>query len=143
MQDGSPPHITKPVIQLIKKHFTNNQYISSHCPTAFPPRLSDLNPYDFWLLGYLKNVVYSSTIANLAELKTQIHNTLPTSLLRHSDLLWNMFFMAFSLWWRIVERILNLSAASLAIFNRRLYCSVYEVFVPWIDKNRIIMCILC
>jgi hypothetical protein len=85
MQDGAPPHIAKPVMQLLKRHFGNNRLISRHCPTAWPPRSPDLNPCDFWLWGYLKNVVYSGSIANLAELKARIaqhiHNVTPKILL--------------------------------------------------------------
>ncbi|GBL98202.1 hypothetical protein AVEN_268286-1 [Araneus ventricosus] len=35
---------------------------------AWPPRSPDLNPWDFWLWGYLKDVMYGK----LAELKNSI-----------------------------------------------------------------------
>ncbi|GFW88347.1 MULE domain-containing protein [Trichonephila clavipes] len=34
---------------------------------AWLPRLPDLNPCDFWLCGYLKDVVFSAPIAHLSE----------------------------------------------------------------------------
>ncbi|GBL88979.1 hypothetical protein AVEN_255144-1 [Araneus ventricosus] len=57
MQDGAPPHIATPVKQLLNLHFGNDRTISCHFPTAWPPRLPVLNPCDFWLWGYLKDVV--------------------------------------------------------------------------------------
>ncbi|GBO00911.1 hypothetical protein AVEN_86610-1 [Araneus ventricosus] len=70
--DGAPPHIATPVKQLLNLHFENDRIISRHFPTAWPPRSPDLNPCDFWLWGYLEDVVYGGPIANLAELKNRI-----------------------------------------------------------------------
>ncbi|GBN77041.1 hypothetical protein AVEN_208727-1, partial [Araneus ventricosus] len=39
---------------------------------SWPSRSPDLNPCDFWLWGYLKDVVFSTPIAHLAELKARI-----------------------------------------------------------------------
>ncbi|GBN11659.1 hypothetical protein AVEN_102859-1 [Araneus ventricosus] len=72
MQDGAPPHIATPVKQLLNLHFGNDRIICNHFPTACPPRSPDLNPCDFWLWDYLKDVVYGGPIANLAELKNRI-----------------------------------------------------------------------
>ncbi|GBM88945.1 hypothetical protein AVEN_146637-1 [Araneus ventricosus] len=72
MQDGTPPHIATPPQQLLNLHFGNVRIISRHFSTAWPPRSSDLNPCDFWLWGYLQDVVYGDPIANLAELKNRI-----------------------------------------------------------------------
>ncbi|GBM66465.1 hypothetical protein AVEN_146293-1 [Araneus ventricosus] len=71
MQDGAPPHIGNPVKQLLKRHFGNARIISGHFPTVWPSRSPDLNPCDFWLWGYLKDV-FSTPIAHLAELKARI-----------------------------------------------------------------------
>ena len=46
--------------------------ISLHFLTAWPYRSPDLNPCDFWLWGYLKDIVFSTLIAHLAELKACI-----------------------------------------------------------------------
>ncbi|GBO39648.1 hypothetical protein AVEN_204140-1 [Araneus ventricosus] len=72
MQDDAPLHIATPVKQLLNLHFGNDRIISRHFPTAWPPRSPDLNPCNFWLWGYLKDVVYGGQIANLAELKNRI-----------------------------------------------------------------------
>ena len=58
MQDGAPPHIGLCVQQFLRQHFTNDRVISRAFPTIWPPRSPDLYPYDFWLWGYLKNLVY-------------------------------------------------------------------------------------
>ena len=84
MQDGAPPHIAKPVKQLLKTHFGDDRIISRHFPRGWPPRSPDLNPCDFWLWGYLKNHVFSGPVANLAELKARVtqhvHNVTPETL---------------------------------------------------------------
>ncbi|GBN41243.1 hypothetical protein AVEN_52362-1 [Araneus ventricosus] len=64
--------IATPVKQLLNLHFGNDRIISRHFPTDWPPRSPDLNPCNFWLWGYLKDVVYGGLIANLAELKNRI-----------------------------------------------------------------------
>ncbi|GBO19947.1 hypothetical protein AVEN_10826-1 [Araneus ventricosus] len=84
MQDGAPPHIATPVKQLLNLHFGNGRIISRRFPTAWPPRSPDLNPCDFWLRGYPKDVVYGGPIVNLAELKNRItqyiHNIITETL---------------------------------------------------------------
>ncbi|GBL81301.1 hypothetical protein AVEN_143618-1 [Araneus ventricosus] len=72
MQDGAPPHIVTPVKQLLNLHFGSGRIINRHFPAALSPRSPDLNPCDFWLRVYLKDVVYGGPIANLAELKHRI-----------------------------------------------------------------------
>ena len=76
MQDGAPPNIATPVKQLLSAQFGDDRIISRHFPTTWPPRSSDLNPCNFSLWGYLKNVVYSGRIQNLANLKASMtHHT--------------------------------------------------------------------
>ncbi|GFV15145.1 uncharacterized protein TNCV_4327921 [Trichonephila clavipes] len=72
MQDGAPLLFANPVKQLLKEHFINNRVFSRHFPTAWPLRSLDLNLRDFWLWGYLKDVVFSASIAHLAELRPRI-----------------------------------------------------------------------
>ncbi|GBM76261.1 hypothetical protein AVEN_105439-1 [Araneus ventricosus] len=72
IQDGTPPHIATAVNQLLNLHLGNDRIISRHFPTAWPPRSPDLNPCDFTLCGYLKDLVYEGTFANLFELKNYI-----------------------------------------------------------------------
>ena len=72
MQDGAPPHIGLRVQQFLRQHFTNDRLISRAFPTTWPPRSPDLTPCDFWLWGYLKNLVYRGSLVTLADLKDSI-----------------------------------------------------------------------
>ena len=72
MQDGASPHIANAVKKLLKRHLENARIISRPFPTAWPSRSPYLNPGDFWLWGYLEDVVFSTPTAYLAELKARI-----------------------------------------------------------------------
>ena len=58
--------------QLLKRIFGNARIINRHFLKAWPSQSPDLNPGEFWLWGYLKDVMYSTPIAHLAELKARI-----------------------------------------------------------------------
>ena len=62
MQDGTPP----------QSHFENARIISRLFPTTWPSQSPDFNSCDFWLWGYLKDVVFRAPIANFVELKARI-----------------------------------------------------------------------
>lgn len=70
-QDGAPPHIYRPVKQVLQESF-GNRIISRHFPNPWPARSPDLNPLDFWFWGYLKSRVFSHSPATLQDLKTAI-----------------------------------------------------------------------
>ncbi|GBN41737.1 hypothetical protein AVEN_192270-1 [Araneus ventricosus] len=72
IQYGVPPQIATLLKHLLNLHFVKDRIISRHFPTAWPPRSPDLNPCDFWLWGYIKDVVYGDPVANLTELKNRI-----------------------------------------------------------------------
>ncbi|GFX54935.1 uncharacterized protein TNCV_3318521 [Trichonephila clavipes] len=72
MQDGAPPHIGLCVQQFLRQHFTNDRVTSRAFPTAWPPLSPVLNPCEFWLWGYLKNLVYRGRLITLADLKDSI-----------------------------------------------------------------------
>ncbi|GFU40802.1 uncharacterized protein TNCV_2466321 [Trichonephila clavipes] len=72
MQDEAPPHIGLCVQQFLRQHFTNDRVISRAFPTAWPPRSPDLNPCDFWLWGYIKNLVHRGRLITLEDLKDSI-----------------------------------------------------------------------
>ena len=65
-QDCAPPHIAKPIKELLKRHLGSNRIIR----VIFQqPSLQDhqMSILDFWLWGYFKNIVLSGPIANLVE----------------------------------------------------------------------------
>ena len=51
---------------------SDDSIISRHFPTVWPARSPDLNPCNFWLWGYLKDLVYSDPIRSLSDLKDSI-----------------------------------------------------------------------
>ncbi|GBO17021.1 hypothetical protein AVEN_63280-1, partial [Araneus ventricosus] len=67
MQGGAPPHLAIPVKCLLSLHFGNDKIISRQFPANWPPRSPDRNPCNFWLWDYLKHVVFSGPIPNLAK----------------------------------------------------------------------------
>jgi hypothetical protein len=51
--DGAPAHFSRAVRDVFNNTH-HNRWIGRGGPTAWPPRLPDLNPLDFYLCGYLK-----------------------------------------------------------------------------------------
>jgi len=70
-QDGAPPHIYRPVKQILQENF-GNRIISRHFPNPWPARSPDLNPLDFWFWGYLKSKVFTHGRSSLEDLKSAI-----------------------------------------------------------------------
>lgn len=56
MMDGAPAHTSRLVTDWLYEHFAQN-WIGNNGPEEWPPRSPDLTPLDFFLWGYLKNVV--------------------------------------------------------------------------------------
>lgn len=71
MQDGAPPHIFRPVKELLTNVF-QDRVLSRHFANSWPPRSPDLNPADYWLWGYLKSLVFIRRPTTLQELKDNI-----------------------------------------------------------------------
>lgn len=76
-QDGAPPHFH----HLVREHLDREmpgRWIGRGGPTTWPPRSPDLTPLDFFLWGYVKNMVYQVKINNLQHLKTRIRDAMAT-----------------------------------------------------------------
>lgn len=71
MQDGAPPHFKKDVRQFLSQKFPE-RVIGRGCDIPWPARSPDLTPCDFFLWGYLKQIVYSEPIQDLEHLKQRI-----------------------------------------------------------------------
>jgi hypothetical protein len=54
------------------------QWIGRNGPVASPASSPDLNPCDFFLLGYVKDLVYASPINSLEMLRSRIENAAVT-----------------------------------------------------------------
>ena len=49
-----------------------NRWIGRDGPISWPPRSPDVTPLDFFLWGYIKDIVFATKVADLAELKQRI-----------------------------------------------------------------------
>lgn len=56
MHDGAPPHAARPVQEHLNQTFAH--WIGRGGTVPWPARSPDFNPLDFFLWGYLKNLVY-------------------------------------------------------------------------------------
>lgn len=70
-QDGAPAHYSLQVREWLDKKFPN-RWIGRRGPIEWPARSPDLSPPDFFLWGYLKNIVYKDRPSNLTELRNRI-----------------------------------------------------------------------
>ena len=74
-QDGAPAHNYGGTYQLLNTLF-NDQWIGTNGPIHWPPRSPDLTPLDFFLWGYLKNLLYRHRYDNADALKTAVRETI-------------------------------------------------------------------
>ena len=74
-QDGAPAHFSLAARNFILATFQNRvigRGSTIHCPA----RSCDLTPMDFFLWGYIKDIVYSQKSDNLDQLTTRIRRAL-------------------------------------------------------------------
>lgn len=71
MQDGAPPHWSLAVREFLGETFGAN-WIGRDGPIQWPPRSPDLTPCDFFLWGFLKDLVYRKKPRSLNELRQSI-----------------------------------------------------------------------
>ena len=60
-QDGAPPHSTIVLREYLSQNF-REPWIGRNGPVHWPPRSPDLTPLDFFLWGYMKDLVYAEAI---------------------------------------------------------------------------------
>ncbi|EFN86571.1 hypothetical protein EAI_17558, partial [Harpegnathos saltator] len=65
-QDDAPPHYAVIVRQFLTDTVPN-RWIGRHGEIEWPSRSPDLPPLDYFLWGYVKNNVYATKPANLAD----------------------------------------------------------------------------
>lgn len=70
-QDGAPPHYSNIVRTSLNERFPDS-WIGRGGPTSWPPRSPDLTPLDFFLWGFVKDRVYQTPVADLADLRRRI-----------------------------------------------------------------------
>jgi hypothetical protein len=71
MQDGAPAHRANATLALLETHF-GDRIISLGAEVEWPPRSPDLTPCDFFLWGFLKQLVYRKRFETIEELKVEI-----------------------------------------------------------------------
>lgn len=76
-QDGAPPHFSALVTDALNEKF-GDRWIGRQGPMLWPPRSPDLTPCDFFLWGYIKNIVFSQKIRDLNHLKNRINEAMTT-----------------------------------------------------------------
>jgi hypothetical protein len=66
--DGAPPHFSRKVQGILNRMYPN-RWIRRGGLRHWPARSPDLNPLDFFLWGYVKNLVYHRPIHNEEDLR--------------------------------------------------------------------------
>ncbi|GFY05042.1 putative LOC100569746 [Trichonephila clavipes] len=74
-QDGATCHTARATIDLLKYTF-GDRLISRFVPVNWPPRSCDLTPLDYFLLGYVKSLVYADKPQTLDHLKDNIRRVI-------------------------------------------------------------------
>jgi len=55
-----------------------NTWLGRDGPTPWPPRSPDITPLDFFLWGYVKDKVFSTTVPDITHLKARITDAFAT-----------------------------------------------------------------
>jgi hypothetical protein len=76
-QDGSLPHWAVIVGEFLDMHFPGRS-VGRDGPISWPPRSADIMPHDFFLWGYVKDIVYKTPVDSLDELKFRIVTAIET-----------------------------------------------------------------
>lgn len=71
--DGAPAHFSFEVRNFLNTHFSN-RWIGRGSGNNWPPRSPDLTPVDFFLWGYIKNIVYFTPPTSPEDMKMRITN---------------------------------------------------------------------
>ena len=65
-QDGAPPHWGLHVREFLNQTFPD-RWIGRDGPIPWPPRSPDITPLDFFLWGYVKDIVYQTKIRKITD----------------------------------------------------------------------------
>ena len=83
-QDGAPAHFSREVKYYLDETFPN-QWIGRNGPTQWPARSPDLTKLDYFLWGYVKEIVYKdlpTTALNMQQRITDAFENIPREMLR-------------------------------------------------------------
>jgi hypothetical protein len=76
IHDGAPPHFSRNVQGILNRMYPD-RWIGRGGPRHWPARSPDLNPVDFFLWGYVKNV-YNRPIRNEEDLRNRLQKAFAT-----------------------------------------------------------------
>ncbi|KAL6421387.1 hypothetical protein ACFW04_011812 [Cataglyphis niger] len=74
-QDGAGPHNARIVTNYLNEHFPGC-WMGRYGPIRWPARSPDLNPLDFFLWGYCKEVIYKTLPEDIEELETRLRHAI-------------------------------------------------------------------
>jgi hypothetical protein len=70
-QDGAPPHLARIFREFFDMHFPGRQ-VGRDGPIPWPPRSPVITSLDFFLWGYVKDIVYKTPVTSFDEMKLRI-----------------------------------------------------------------------
>lgn len=70
--DGAPCHYATRVRNYLNEVYPN-RWIGRSGPISWPPRSPDLNPIDFFIWGFYKEIIYAREVSSENELREKIH----------------------------------------------------------------------
>ena len=76
-QDGAPPHWGLHVCQFFNETFSD-RWIGRDGPISWPPRSPDIPLLDFFLWGFVKDIVYRTKVRDITDLKQRISDAIAT-----------------------------------------------------------------
>ena len=76
-QDSAPPHWGNEVCQFLNETFSD-RWIGGDGPIPRPPRSPDIAPLDFFLWGYVKDIVYRTEVGDINDLRHRIIEAIDT-----------------------------------------------------------------
>lgn len=71
--DGAPVHFTQPIVEFLNQQYPN-QWIGRGGPILWPPRSPDKTKLDYFLWGFIKNVVYLTPATTREDMCQRIRN---------------------------------------------------------------------
>ncbi|KAL6421220.1 hypothetical protein ACFW04_013644 [Cataglyphis niger] len=74
-QDGAEPHNARIVTNYLNEHFPK-RWMGRYGPIRWPARSPDLNPLNFFLRGYCKEVIYKTLSEDIEELETRLRHAI-------------------------------------------------------------------
>ena len=77
MEDGAPPLFSYFVTDVLNERFPD-AWNGRGGPIPWPPRSPYLSPLDFFLWGYIKNILYAEKIRNIQHMQDRITSAIET-----------------------------------------------------------------